>query len=162
MSALLKLVPLWVWAVLALAAMFGIQQLRISLKDAQLAKAEAKLVTTEAKAASLGATLKIQRELTADRDALDAKYTRELTDARNANDRLAADVAAGRTGLRVKANCPVPRDPASSSVGDGPVELSPDARSAYFAHREEVIRDQAKLAYLQNYVKSLEARLKDQ
>lgn len=161
MSALLKLAPLWVWAALALAAMFGIQQLRISLKDAQLAKAEAKLATTEAKAASLGATLKIQRELTADRDALDARYTRELSDARQANDRLAADVAAGRTGLRVKANCPVPRDPAPSGVGDGAVELSSDARSAYFAHREEVSRDQAKLAYLQSYVSQLLSKLSE-
>lgn len=161
MSALLKLVPRWAWVVLALAAVFGIQQLRISLKNSQLTKAEAKLATTEAKAASLSATLKIQRELTADRDALDAKYTRELSDARNANDRLAADVAAGRTGLRVKANCPVPRDPASSSVGDGAVELSPDARSAYFAHREEVSRDQAKLAYLQSYVSQLLSKLSE-
>ena len=39
--------------------------------------------------------------------ALDAKYTKELADAKAENDALRDDVAAGRRQLRIKAVCPV-------------------------------------------------------
>ncbi|EHN4267868.1 lysis protein, partial [Escherichia coli] len=38
--------------------------------------------------------------------ALDAKYSRELADARAENETLRADVAAGRKRLRINATCP--------------------------------------------------------
>ncbi|HBK0967470.1 TPA: lysis protein, partial [Escherichia coli] len=38
--------------------------------------------------------------------ALDAKYSRELADARTENETLRADVAAGRKRLRINATCP--------------------------------------------------------
>ncbi|EES3729724.1 lysis protein, partial [Escherichia coli] len=38
--------------------------------------------------------------------ALDARYSRELADARAENETLRADVAAGRKRLRINANCP--------------------------------------------------------
>ncbi|EHS1608704.1 lysis protein, partial [Escherichia coli] len=47
-------------------------------------------------------TYKAQRDVA----ALDAKYSRELADARAENETLRADVAAGRKRLRVKATCP--------------------------------------------------------
>ncbi|OTE57820.1 lysis protein, partial [Escherichia coli] len=40
--------------------------------------------------------------------ALDAKYSRELADARAENETLRADVAAGRKRLRINATCPGP------------------------------------------------------
>ncbi len=40
--------------------------------------------------------------------ALDAKYSRELADARAENETLRADVAAGRKRLRINAPAPVP------------------------------------------------------
>ena len=39
--------------------------------------------------------------------ALDAKYTKELADAKAENDALRDDVAAGRRRLHIKAVCPV-------------------------------------------------------
>ncbi|EHV9231576.1 lysis protein, partial [Escherichia coli] len=50
--------------------------------------------------------------------ALDAKYSRELADARAENETLRADVAAGRKRLRVKATCPgsVREAPTTSGV----------------------------------------------
>ncbi|EFU95401.1 endopeptidase [Escherichia coli 3431] len=40
--------------------------------------------------------------------ALDARYSRELADARAENETLRADVAVGRKRLRINATCPVP------------------------------------------------------
>lgn len=40
--------------------------------------------------------------------ALDAKYSRELADARAENETLRADVAAGRKRLRINATCRAP------------------------------------------------------
>ncbi|EMO0623102.1 lysis protein, partial [Escherichia coli] len=40
--------------------------------------------------------------------ALDAKYSRELADARAENETLRADVAAGHRSLRINATCPGP------------------------------------------------------
>ncbi|HAI1307170.1 TPA: lysis protein, partial [Escherichia fergusonii] len=42
--------------------------------------------------------------------ALDAKYTKELDDAKSENDALRDDVAAGRRRLRIKAVCPSVRE----------------------------------------------------
>ncbi|EFD7850942.1 lysis protein, partial [Escherichia coli] len=51
--------------------------------------------------------------------ALDARYSRELADARAENETLRADVAAGRKRLRINANCPgsLRKAPITSGVG---------------------------------------------
>ena len=86
--------------------------------------------------------------------ALDAKYTRELTDARLENDRLRADVAAGARKLRIKGTCSVSKAPASTGVGDGAtVELNREVGSTVFDIRAGIISDQQKLRFLQEYVK---------
>ena len=46
--------------------------------------------------------------------ALDAKYTKELADAKAENDALRDDVAAGRRRLHIKAVCQSVREAASS------------------------------------------------
>ncbi|NAH16244.1 lysis protein, partial [Escherichia coli] len=50
--------------------------------------------------------------------ALDAKYTKELADAKAENETLRADVAAGRKRLRINATCPgsVREAPTTSGV----------------------------------------------
>lgn len=89
-----------------------------------------------------------------DRDRLDESATKELKDARDENKRLAADVAAGRRRLLIRASCPaVPADPGAGRVDDGSAELAADARQPYFAHREQVTLDEAKLRGLQAYVR---------
>ncbi len=52
--------------------------------------------------------------------ALDARYSRELADARAENETLRADVAAGRKRLRINANCPgsLRKAPITSGVGN--------------------------------------------
>lgn len=86
--------------------------------------------------------------------ALDAKYTRELTDARLENNRLRADVAAGARKLRIKGTCSVSKAPASTGVGDGAaVELNTESGQAVFDIRAGMISDQQKLRFLQEYVR---------
>ena len=56
--------------------------------------------------------------------ALDAKYTKELADAKAENDALRDDVAAGRRRLHIKAVCPSVREATTASGVDN--AASPD------------------------------------
>ena len=56
--------------------------------------------------------------------ALDAKYTKELADAKAENDALRDDVAAGRRRLRIKAVCQSVREATTASGVDN--ATSPD------------------------------------
>ncbi|ECC6633104.1 lysis protein [Salmonella enterica] len=89
--------------------------------------------------------------------ALDAKYTKELADAQNRNTDLQRRLAAGGR-VRVKGRCTVPvsTTPASTgSVGDAAtVELSDVAGRNVLSIRSGIISDQAKLKYLQEYVRT--------
>ncbi|EIE0340733.1 lysis protein [Salmonella enterica] len=88
--------------------------------------------------------------------ALDARYTKELADAKAENDALQRRLAAGGR-VRVKGRCTVPASatPASTgSVGDAAtVELSTDSGRNVLDIRAGIISDQAKLRYLQQYVR---------
>ncbi|TIY68022.1 lysis protein, partial [Escherichia coli] len=89
--------------------------------------------------------------------ALDAKYSRELADARAENETLRADVAAGRKRLRINATCPgsVREAPTTSGVGnDASVELSPVAGRNVLGIRDGIISDQAALRTLQEYIRT--------
>ncbi|OEM33384.1 endopeptidase, partial [Escherichia coli] len=80
--------------------------------------------------------------------ALDAKYSRELADARAENETLRADVTAGRKRLRINATCPgsVREATATARVGnDASVELSPVAGRNVLGIRDGIISDQAAL-----------------
>ncbi|GHL72258.1 hypothetical protein ECZU34_00060 [Escherichia coli] len=59
--------------------------------------------------------------------ALDAKYTKELADAKAENDALRDDVAAGRRRLHIKAVCQSVREATTASGVDN--AASPDWRT---------------------------------
>ncbi|EOM8192228.1 lysis protein [Salmonella enterica] len=88
---------------------------------------------------------------------LDAKYTKELADAKAENDALQHRLAAGGR-VRVKGRCTVPASTTSSSpgsVGDAAtVELSKGAGQNVLDIRAGIISDQAKLRYLQEYIRT--------
>ncbi|EPI4879972.1 lysis protein [Salmonella enterica subsp. enterica serovar Newport] len=88
--------------------------------------------------------------------ALDAKYTKELADAQTRNTDLQRRLAAGGR-VRVKGRCTVPASTTSASpggVGDAAtVELSPVAGQNVLGIRSGIISDQAKLKYLQDYIR---------
>ncbi|EAP0942998.1 lysis protein [Salmonella enterica] len=89
--------------------------------------------------------------------ALDARYTKELADAKAENDALQRRLAAGGR-VRVKGRCtvPTPTETASTSrVGNAAtVELSPVAGQNVLGIRAGIISDQAKLKYLQDYIRT--------
>ncbi|EKO4976791.1 lysis protein [Salmonella enterica] len=88
--------------------------------------------------------------------ALDAKYTKELADAKAENDALQRRLAAGGR-VRVKGRCTVPASTTSASpgsVGDAAtVELSDVAGQNVLSIRSGIISDQEKLKYLQDYIR---------
>ena len=65
--------------------------------------------------------------------ALDAKYTKELADAKAENDALRDDVAAGRRRLRIKAVCQSVREATTASGG---VDNAASPRLADTAERD--------------------------
>ncbi|EBE2811654.1 lysis protein [Salmonella enterica subsp. enterica serovar Sandiego] len=89
--------------------------------------------------------------------ALDAKYTKELADAKAENDALQRRFAAGGR-VRVKGRCTVPASTTSASPGSmgnaATVELSPGAGQNVLDIRAGIISDQEKLKYLQEYIRA--------
>ncbi|EBY3008631.1 lysis protein [Salmonella enterica] len=87
--------------------------------------------------------------------ALDAKYTKELADAKAENDALQRKLDNGGRVL-VKGKCPVPTPTEASSTSgmgnDATVELSPVAGRNVLGIREGIIIDQAALRVLQEYI----------
>ncbi|EEM7559908.1 lysis protein [Salmonella enterica subsp. enterica serovar Infantis] len=89
--------------------------------------------------------------------ALDAKYTKELADAKAENDALQRRLAAGGR-VRVKGRCTVPASTTSASPGSmgnaATVELSDVAGQNVLDIRAGIISDQEKLKYLQEYIRA--------
>ncbi|CAM6539284.1 lysis protein [Escherichia coli] len=92
-----------------------------------------------------------------DADALDAKYTKELADAKAENDALRRKLDNGGRML-VKGRCPVPattKGSGTASMGnDATVELSPVAGRNVLGIRDGIISDQAALRTLQEYIRT--------
>ncbi len=90
--------------------------------------------------------------------ALDAKYTKELADAKAENDALRGDVAAGRRRLLVNATCPaVPAGKTSSTSGvDNAARprLEDSAQRDYFTLKERVTTMQKQLEGTQDYIRT--------
>ncbi|WP_432756467.1 lysis protein [Escherichia coli] len=89
--------------------------------------------------------------------ALDAKYSKELADARAENETLRADVAAGRKRLRVNATCPGTVREATGTSGvdnaTGP-RLADTAERDYFILRERLMMMQKQLEGAQEYIRT--------
>ena len=93
--------------------------------------------------------------------ALDNKHTKELTDARTENSRLADAVRSGERRLRVRASCPatgtgVPKASGATGVvdGSGP-RLDDTAERDYFRLRDGITTAQQQIAGLQDYVRDV-------
>ena len=71
--------------------------------------------------------------------ALDAKYTKELADAKAENDALRDDVAAGRRRLHIKAVCQSVREATTASGVIVKLDWRTTAERDYFTLRERLI-----------------------
>ncbi len=87
--------------------------------------------------------------------ALDAKYTKELADAKAENDALRDDVAAGRRRLHIKAVCQSVREATTASGVDNaasPRLADTAATGINFTLRERLITMQKQLEGTQKYI----------
>ncbi len=113
--------------------------------------------TVTHKLALANATITDMQTRQRDVAALDAKYTKELADEHAKNADLQRRLAAGGR-VHVKGRCTVPTSTTSASPGSvgnaATVELSPGAGQNVLDIRAGIISDQAKLRYLQDYVKT--------
>lgn len=86
--------------------------------------------------------------------ALDAKYTKELADAKKTISDLRRDVYSGAKRLRIAATCPgVPKTTSATGVDDAEApELTPDARRNYFDHRDGIATADKMIRGMQEYI----------
>ncbi|HBC3162677.1 TPA: lysis protein [Escherichia coli O146] len=103
------------------------------------------------------ATITDMQQRQRDVAALDAKYSRELADARAENETLRADVAAGHRSLRINATCPGSVREATGTSGvdnaTGP-RLADTAERDYFILRERLMTMQKQLEGAQEYIRT--------
>ncbi|EJR8167999.1 lysis protein [Escherichia coli] len=103
------------------------------------------------------ATITDMQQRQRDVAALDARYSRELADARAENETLRADVAAGRKRLRINANCPgTVREATGTARVDnatGP-QLADTVTRDYFTLRERLMTMQKQLEGAQDYIRT--------
>ncbi|HHO9701745.1 TPA: lysis protein, partial [Citrobacter braakii] len=99
------------------------------------------------------ATIKDMQTRQRDVAALDAKYTKELADAKKQLDDLQRCIRDGKCGLRVNAKCPANGAAGTGSLGDasGP-RLTDSAQRDYFTLRERIVTVTKQVGYLQEYI----------
>ena len=106
------------------------------------------------KLSQANATITDMQQRQRDVAELDAKYTKELADARAENETLRADVAAGRKRLQVAATC-AKSTTGASSMGDGESPgLTADAELNYYRLRSGIDKITAQVNYLQEYIRT--------
>lgn len=84
---------------------------------------------------------------------LDAKYTKELSDAKETIDQLQYDVASGAKRLRVNATCK-PKTGTSSVGDDATAELTDQSRQSYYTLRQQIVTITGQVNYLQDYIRT--------
>ncbi|WP_423244612.1 lysis protein [Enterobacter cloacae] len=95
-------------------------------------------------------TYKDQRDVA----ALDAKYTKELVDAKSQLEDLLRCVSSGKCGLHVNATFPANGTAGSSGMGDATSPgLTDSAERDYFTLRKRIATVTKQVGYLQGYIK---------
>ncbi|MEB5978998.1 lysis protein [Enterobacter vonholyi] len=99
-------------------------------------------------------TIKDMQTRQRDVAALDAKYTKDLADAKKQLDDLQRCVRDGKCGLHVNARCPASGTTGSGGLGDasGP-RLTDSAERDYFTLRERIETVTGQVNYLQGYIR---------
>ncbi|MFQ3393567.1 lysis protein [Enterobacter mori] len=86
--------------------------------------------------------------------ALDAKYTKELADAKSQLEDLQRCVSTGKCGLHVNARCPANGTAGTGGLGDASSpRLTDSAERDYFTLRERIVTVTKQIGYLQDYIK---------
>lgn len=98
-------------------------------------------------------TIKDMQTRQRDVAALDAKYTKELADAKSQFEDLQRCVDSGKCGLHVNARCPANRATSTGGMGDASSpRLTDSAERDYFTLRERIVTVTKQVGYLQEYI----------
>lgn len=99
-------------------------------------------------------TIKDMQTRQRDVAALDAKYTKELSDAKKQLDDLQRCVRDGKCGLHVNARCPANGETSTGGMGDATSpRLTDSAERDYFTLRDRISTVTKQVGYLQDYIK---------
>ncbi|WP_434924020.1 lysis protein [Enterobacter asburiae] len=100
------------------------------------------------------ATIKDMQTRQRDAAALDAKYTKELADAKSQLEDLQRCVSTGKCWLRVNARFPTNGTAGTGGLGDASSpRLTNSAERDYFTLRERIVTVTKQVGYLQDYIK---------
>lgn len=153
--SLLKIIPLWAWALIAMALACGYLVVSLDMVKAQRDYAAEQLKQADAREESIRHTLGIQRELYADTQKVNDEYSNRLNAAESESSRLAANLRNGGKRLSVNATC-VPGAGSSSSAikrNDATApRLTDSAQQGYLDLRAGIQRQRAQIEGLQTYI----------
>ena len=142
------------WLQLLVVAVIGVLVFFVNhYRDNAIAYKDQRDKATE-KLSMASATIKDMQVRQRNVAALDAKYTKELSDAKNTINDLRRDVDSGAKRLRIAATCPgVSKSTSATGVDDaGTPELTPDARRNYFDHRDGIATADKMIRGMQLYI----------
>ncbi|MFP2394144.1 lysis protein [Enterobacter ludwigii] len=142
------------WLQLLVVALIGVLAFFANhYRDNAIAYKDQRDKATE-KLSLANATIKDMQTRQRDVAALDAKYTKDLADAKKQLDDLQRCVRDGKCGLHVNARCPENGETGTGGVGDasGP-RLTDTAERDYFTLRERIVTVTKQVGYLQDYIK---------
>lgn len=161
--AFLKLIPLWLYAVLVAVAIIAVQHFRIVEVSAQRDDYEQQSEVAQARIASMQNTARLQRELAAEASETINQYQQAKNDAEAKSSDLAAQLRAGSKRLQVNGQCVSSTGKSTTSprrADAGTFRLSADAESAYLRLSAGIDLQRAQVIALQKYIRSLESRCK--
>lgn len=155
MIALLRLIPAWVFALIAAIGIVTALWFRLDGVTAERDKAQQALIESETRVESIRQTLQLQRDLYVQVTAVNDGYDRQVQQLQAEKDQLDRDLADGKRGLSVKATC-VPRAATTpgtvTSTDDSTPRLTDSAQRDYLDLRAGIIRQASQITGLQNYI----------
>lgn len=121
-------------------------------RDNAIAYKDQRDIATE-KLSLANATIKDMQTRQRDAAVLDAKYTKELADAKSRLEDLQRCVSTGKCGLHVNARCPANGTAGTVGLGDASSpRLTDSAERDYFTLRERIVTVTKQVGYLQDYI----------
>ena len=152
-------------AFLALVFLAGVQTVRLSAEQAAHARTKTEHAVVlkdlaDKTAAAYEAVATAAATMRTELAAADQKHTKEMSNARNENERLRAAARAGAVSVRFTSAsgtgsaADMPETPFASSLGNGTLTIDPELRERVFNHRAEVIQADQQIKYLQDYART--------
>jgi prophage endopeptidase len=157
MIAMLRAVPLWLWLVIGVAAIFGLTIVQLENTQAQLVITKDELGQSIRQVDSLKSTLQLQRQLYKDTQAVSDEYDAKINALQSDKDKLSRDLADGSLRVSVNATCVRPaRNSSTISQPDAAApRLTDSAQRDYLDLRSGIQRQAAQITGLQTYIKTV-------